>query len=249
MINGGVNYGLSIIHAGNRARVQANAPCLFRCCNSISARSWSGMTFLPIANACACRRNTAFRNRRRCFSPHVSRYAPTSISMASSSTVTRGISSGFDGGSSSTCASPNATRTPRCNHIGTRNGYTRKTCGGQFVLNADQRPACPPAECAAGPLAVPPSGQRAIPPHGRTAGLKPAASLCPSILGRTASQAGGNLFRLPEGLGAATPGRLRKRIKSPIKHPALAKVGGDDLGHSSVVLKSPGRPEVQPTCT
>lgn len=56
-------------------------------------------------------------------------------------------------------------------------------------------------------------------------------SLLLSVSGSTASQAGCNLFRLPEGFGVAPPSRLRKPIKSPVRHLPGKEIHGDDLGH------------------
>ena len=69
---------------------------------------------------------------------------------------------------------------------------------------------------------------------------------CLQISGRASLQGAGNLWRLPEGFGAATPSRFRKPVGSPVNHLPCREIHGDDLGHV-VVLKSvpvPVRPRL-----
>lgn len=64
------------------------------------------------------------------------------------------------------------------------------------------------------------------------AGLEPDPSLCClTVSGRASLQGAGNLWRLPEGFGAATPSRFRKPVGSPVHNLTRRKVHGYELAH------------------
>lgn len=163
-----------------------------------------------------------------------------------------GMSSLNDGGIPlhSIAHTPTEHTPPRASFIERRNigdckaGTARAAVYSTGNMINDQRPACPPAESAVGradwvnPF---PASRPAVPyPHGRTAGLKPAASLCRlSVSRRHPSQGiGANLVRLLEGCGAATPRGFFKPVEATVNHLPATEINGDDLGHSSSVLLS-----------
>jgi hypothetical protein len=82
-------------------------------------------------------------------------------------------------------------------------------------------------------------------PQQEKAGLEPDPSLCCfTVSGRASLQGAGNLWRLPEGFGAATPSRFRKPVGSPVDHLPCREIHGDDLGH--VCLSYPSGKPVRP---
>jgi len=54
---------------------------------------------------------------------------------------------------------------------------------------------------------------------------------CLQVSGRASLQGAGNLWRLPEGFGAATPSRFRKPVGSPVHNLTRRKVHGYELAH------------------
>jgi hypothetical protein len=74
--------------------------------------------------------------------------------------------------------------------------------------------------------------------HGKKAGSSPAPFCC-TVFGGAPSQRVCNPVRLQEGLGFASPSRLRKPVCPPVDHLTRPKVHGDDLGHVVVLKFSP----------
>lgn len=85
----------------------------------------------------------------------------------------------------------------------------------------------------------PPSAFRSATPHQQKGGQSDRPSFCLSIPLRAPPESGRNLFRLPEGFGAATPSRLRKPVSPPVDHLTRREVHGDDLGHAFVSMSAP----------
>ena len=83
-----------------------------------------------------------------------------------------------------------------------------------------------------------------FPHNGRNRPLSGAALCCLTVSGRAPFKGAGNLWRLPEGFGAATPCRFLKPVGSPVNHLTRPKVHGDDLGH--VCLSYPSGKPVRP---
>lgn len=71
----------------------------------------------------------------------------------------------------------------------------------------------------------------------KAAPLQDRSLCCLQVFGRAPFKGAGNLVRLPEGFGAATPSRLRKPVASPVDHLPCREIHGDDLGH--VVVSYP----------
>jgi hypothetical protein len=74
----------------------------------------------------------------------------------------------------------------------------------------------------------------------KAAPLQDRSLCCLQVFGRAPFKGAGNLVRLPEGFGAATPSRLRKPVASPVDHLPCREIHGDDLGH--VVVSKSARP-------
>lgn len=169
---GGKTYPSPIIHAGSLSRVHASAQRRFaaRICANSALRS--GIT-LSLSDF-ACLANTALKNRFRCFGGIVSRYAPTSISMVSNSTVTRGISSARDGGNSDsdTTITPNSHALPGAEIINCRNLTSRKRRMSALGQSYRANPICrretrPQSVGGRGPMApLPPGHGAAFIQHG-----------------------------------------------------------------------------------
>lgn len=251
-----MTYAGGSIHAGSRDLAHATAPRSLLRRFSIRHPSCSGMTFSGSSTDSSS--NNARRNRLPCFRETDRRYALTSLSCMTSSTVTRGISSASDTGSDpfGITPTPDSPREPK---------VATAICDGEkgrikaFLVNNHEHgdgtatlvvsspsanevfrlPSASPEALMAGPEDGPPAAYLRAVHQSRKAGLAGPSFCLPQIPGGAASQAVRNFPRLPFGLGVTSPRGLRKRVKSPVSHPPLAKVAVNDLGHV-VFSKSAG---------
>ena len=75
--------------------------------------------------------------------------------------------------------------------------------------------------------------------NAKAAPLQDRPLCCFQVFGRAPLKGAGNLWRLPEGFGAATPSRLRKPVSPPVDHLPCREIHGDDLGHVVVSKSAP----------
>lgn len=128
-------------------------------------------------------------------------------------------------------------------HINRDSFFTFAAASG----SPDEQPAVAPPGVAVSPAGSPLTGPPGYPiPHAGKGRLAPPSFCLPLVSGRSPSQAVGNLVRLSEGFGAATPCRLREPVKATVNHLPATEINGDDLGHSSVLKSTPAL-EASPT--
>lgn len=124
------------------------------------------------------------------------------------------------------------------------NGEARKRFSRNGRVINSNRPGIAPHAIAVAPSVASYhfDGRRVPIPQSRKAGLTGPSLCCLQISGRDPFKGSGNLVRLSEGFGAATPSRLRKPVCPPARHLTRRKVHGDDLAQAVAPIPS-GKPD------